>query len=101
MTYQVIVTPEAQADIRQIFQFICERSPLNAARWLQNIYERIETLENHPERCGAARERQYFEEDLRQLLFKSHRAVFWINKPEKTVYVLRVRHAKQETIGAP
>ena len=99
MIYEVIVTPEAQEGIRASFQYIHERSPLNAARWLQGLYDRIDTLERSPARCGTARERKYFEEDLRQLLFKSHRIIFRINVSQKAVYVLYVRHAKQQAVG--
>ena len=66
--YQVIVTPEAQAGIRSAFDYIRKRAPLNAARWLQGLYQQIDTLERCPERCGFARERRYLEEDLRQLV---------------------------------
>ena len=37
MKYQVIVTPDAQAAIRESFTYIHERSPLNEARWLQAL----------------------------------------------------------------
>jgi plasmid stabilization system protein ParE len=81
--YQVIVTPEAQAGIRESFAYIHERSPLNAARWLQALYGQIDTLERFPERCMFAREREYLDEDLRQLVFKSHRIVFTIERKER------------------
>ena len=99
MIYQVILTPEAQEGIRASFHYIHERSPLNAVRWLQGLYDQIDTLEHFPARCGKAREREYFEEDLRQLLFKSHRIIFWIDPSQKAVYVLYVRHAKQQAVG--
>jgi toxin ParE1/3/4 len=99
--YQVIVTPEAQAGIRESFTYIRERSPLNAARWLQALYTAIDSLEAFPERCPFAREREYLDEDLRQLVFKSHRVVFMVQKKEKRVYVLYVRHAKRRAIGEP
>ena len=99
MTYRVIVTPEAQVGTRESFQYIHEQAPVNAERWLQGLYDQIDKLERFPARCGSARERKYFEEDLRQLLFKSHRIIFWINAPARTVYVLYVRHAKQRAVG--
>jgi plasmid stabilization system protein ParE len=99
--YQVIVTPEAQAGIRESFQYIHERAPLNAARWLQGLYRQIDTLQRNPERCSFAREREYLEEDLRQLLFRSHRIVFKVEKAREIVYVLHVRHAKRRAIGEP
>ena len=101
MRYQVIVTPEAQAGFRESFAYIHERSPLNAARWLQALYGEIDTLERFPERCAFAREREYLDEDLRQLVFKSHRIVFRVAKNEKRVYVLYVRHAGRRAAGEP
>jgi plasmid stabilization system protein ParE len=99
MKYKVIVTPEAQAGIREAFQYIHERAPLNAAKWIQEIYRCIDTLEQFPERCAFAREREYLDVDLRQLVFKSHRAIFKIEKPKKLVQVLYVRRGKQRAVG--
>ena len=99
MKYEVIVTPEAQAGIRSSFEYIYERAPLNASRWLQGLHDRIGTLERFPERCGFAREREYLEEDLRQLLFRAHRVIFRIDKARRTVYILHVRHARRRAAG--
>lgn len=99
MKYQVIVTPDAQAGIRESFAYIYERSPLNAARWLQTLYQEIDTLERFPERCAFAREREYLDEELRQLVFKSHRIVFAVAKKERRVYVVYVRHARRRAVG--
>ncbi len=101
MKFHVIVTPEAQAGIRESFLYIHDRSPLNASRWLQRLYRKIDTLERMPERCSSAREQEYLEEDLRQLVFKPHRIVFQIDKPQKTGWVLWVHHAKRRGIGEP
>jgi len=99
--YQVVVTSEAQAGIRESFVYIYERSPLNAARWLRELYGKIDTLESFPERCAFAREREYLDDELRQLVFKSHRIVFAIEKKEKRVYVVYVRHASRRAFGEP
>ncbi len=80
---------------------IHERSPLNAARWLRDLYEKIETLEHSPERCAFAREREFLEDDLRQLEFKSHRVVFLVDKEKRVVSVLSVRQGKRRAIGEP
>jgi plasmid stabilization system protein ParE len=68
-------------------------------RWLEGLHHRIDTLERFPARGSAAREREYFKEDLRQLLFKSHRIIFWIDASHKAIYVLHVRHTKQRAVG--
>lgn len=100
-TFTVIVTPEAQACIRESFLYIHERSPLNAARWLRELYAKIDTLEHFPERCAFAREREFLEDDLRQLVFKSHRVVFFVDIKKRVVSVLSVRHGKRRAIGEP
>jgi plasmid stabilization system protein ParE len=97
--YRVIVTPEAQAGIRESFLYIHERAPLNAERWLRGLYRRIGTLENHPDRCAFARERPYLKGDPRQLVFKSHRIVFKVETEKRTVYVLYLLHGKRLAAG--
>lgn len=99
--FEVIVTPEAQAGIRESFLYIHQRSPLNAARWLEGLYGEIDSLERFPERRPHAREREYFEEDLRHFVYRSHRVVFYVDKPKNTVYVLNVRHGKRRAAGEP
>lgn len=100
-SYKVIVTPEAQASIRESFLYIRARSPLNAERWIRRLYSEIDSLETFPERCAFALEREYLEVDLRQLLSKSHRVVFSVDKASSTVWVHEVRHAKRRALGEP
>jgi plasmid stabilization system protein ParE len=99
-TYEVIVTPEAEAGIVSAFEYINDRSPENAAKWLRGLYREIDTLETTPDRCSFARENEYLEGTLRQLLFKSHRIIFRVEQAEKIVRVLYVRHGKQKAVGA-
>lgn len=101
MSYTVNVTPEAQAGIRESFRYILARSPLNAERWLRGLYKTIDTLEQFPERCARARESDYLDEELRQLLYKSHRIIFRVDKESATVSVLFVRHGKRRAVGEP
>ena len=56
-------------------------------------------MEQFPERYAYARERDYLKENLRQLIFKSHRVVFQADKKADTVYVLDVRHSRRLAVG--
>ena len=96
---QVVVAPEAEAAIISAFQYIDERAPLNAERWLKGLYSCITTLEGLPHRCALARECQYFEEELRQLIYKSHRIIFAIEEEKRTVRVVYFIHGRQRTVG--
>ena len=99
--YRVVVTPEAEAQIRESFRYIYGRSPVNAERWFRQLYAEIEGLELHPERYAFAKERDYLEENLRQFVFKSHRVVFHVNKASGTICVLHVRHSARLAVGEP
>lgn len=97
--YEVVVTPEAEAGIISAFQYIDERAPINAERWLRKLYSEIATLEVFPRRCAIARESRYFEEELRQLVFKSHRIVFRVDEKQRKVWVVYVVHGRQRAKG--
>jgi plasmid stabilization system protein ParE len=90
--YDVIVTPAAENDIAEGFANIQARAPMNAERWLRGLYKLDHKLESMPKRCGRAREADDLGLDLRQLVFKSHRIVFWIDDEEGSVRVMRVFH---------
>lgn len=99
--YEVVVTPEAEAAIASAFRYIYQSAPANAERWLRGLYSRIATLEKFPRRCALAREREYSEEELRQLIFRSYRIIFHIEEKQRIVRVLYVLHARQHAIGEP
>jgi plasmid stabilization system protein ParE len=97
--YEVVVTPEAELDIVAAFRYIRERSPVNAERWLRALYAGIGTLEGSPSRCARAPESEYFDEVLRQMVFKSHRVIFRIEEPQRVVRILHFRHGRQRPVG--
>jgi len=101
MKYAVIVTPEAQSNISAAYDYIAERSPRNAGKWLRGLYKQIDGLEAFPRRFGDAREQSHFPNEIRQLVYKSHRIIFTIDEPTKTVHVVYVRHGKRRGVGEP
>jgi plasmid stabilization system protein ParE len=99
MKYVVIVTPEAQANIAVTYLYIAERAPMNAVKWLRDVNSQIEGLELFPRRFGKAREQVEFAEEIRQVVFKSHRIIFTIDDIDRTVHVVFVRHGKMRAVG--
>jgi plasmid stabilization system protein ParE len=93
---RIIIQREAEADLREAFEFIRADSPKNAAVWLRGLYEAIESLETMPERCAFAREREELNTDVRQFVYHSHRILFTVEK--RTVFVHHVRHTKMDTL---
>ena len=94
MSYTVRLTTRAAADVRSIFRYIVARSPQGAAKWNDAYEAAIERLENQPLLCGLAAENEWFDFEMRQILFKTiagkpYRAVFRIENHE--IIVFRVR----------
>lgn len=97
MTFKVIVQPEANCEIDDIFTYIAADSPANAVRWLDRLLDEIHKLERYPRRCPLAPEDVYFDPEIRQFIYGRYRVIFTIDG--KTVRVLHVRHSARRAIG--
>jgi plasmid stabilization system protein ParE len=98
MNYRVVITPDAETDLRTIWRFIRREAPFAARQWIRSARARAKSLELHPERCPLAPEYESFRQPIRQLLFGSgnrgtYRLLFEIT--DRTVYVLHVRHGSR------
>ena len=72
MSYQVALTSKAKLQLATAAHWWAQhRSAEQAARWLDGFEAAIKSLADHPERCGLARENQYYElpYPARQLLY--------------------------------
>lgn len=99
MTYRVIVTPNAEEDLRQAYLYIRRDAPLAASRWMKGARKTIKTLKRNPERCPLAPESTSFEAPIRELFYGgtdrgTYRILFVILPP--AVYVLHVRHGSMD-----
>lgn len=99
MKYKVVLTPEGEEALLQAFEYIFERAPFNGMRWLRAFHRAADSLGFLPERCPFAPERMVLEENLRHLVFKSHRIVFRVDKAKKEVHIVDVRHGRRRAGG--
>jgi plasmid stabilization system protein ParE len=108
MTYRVDVSDAAEAEIDNAYLWISRYFPEKAGQWHAGLLQAIESLAEMPARCPLARERGYFEEEVRQLLYGRGRSVYRIlfvihdaagEADEATVRILHVRHAAQQALG--
>ena len=94
--YRVIVTPEAEQDLRKAYHFIRQRGAPQAARaWMAGARKKIKTLPEHPERAHLAPESRSCHESIRELLYGSgnrgtYRILFVVL--DKPVFILHIRH---------
>ena len=101
MKYVVLVQPPAEDDIAAIWEWIAERAPTSADRWLAGLIEAMGSLQQHPRRCSLAPESRFFKRRIRQLLYgkgrRKSRILFAI-RPGR-VHVLHVRHWSQNILA--
>ena len=96
MPYRVEIAPEAAKEIEEIYLYIAQDSPGNAARWYFAIHDKIQTLKESPNRCPAAFESRFYSYEIRNLIFGSYRVLFRVKEPEQRVQILHVKHGARE-----
>ena len=70
MKYRIIITPEAESDLRKAYSYIRKHdAPLAARKWITGARKEIKTLANSPHRTPLAPEAHAFREPIRELLF--------------------------------
>ncbi|AFZ26052.1 plasmid stabilization system protein [Cylindrospermum stagnale PCC 7417] len=96
--YQIIIQPAAQRAIEEAYLWFSNFSHRKARTWLEGLYKSILSLEKMPSRCSLAFENNFFDSEIRQLIYgkgrNSYRILFTI--VDDTVQILFVRHAAQK-----
>ena len=100
MTFSVRIHPAAVESIRDAHDWISERSPEAASRWLAGLEEAVLSLRDMPERCGLAPEHKQLKFELRQYIYGKrsgrYRILFVVRGNH--VHVLEVRHGARRPL---
>jgi len=96
--YQVIIQPAVQEAIEETYLWFSNDSSRKARIWLEGLYKAILSLENMPSRCSFAFENDFFDKEIRQLVYGKGRNAYWIlfTIVNNSVEILFVRHAAQK-----
>ena len=89
--FSVEITPSAEADIAEIWDYIAQDSPGNADTFLLALEEQIASLERLPERCPRIPENEILGTAYRHQIHGSYRTIFRI--AGSRVIILRVIHS--------
>lgn len=92
--YAVELTGAALAAIAAQARYIAidAQAPLNALRWLERVWDAVDSLEQRPRRAGIAEEDAYLDYEVRQLIVGSHLLLFTIDEDRRKVWVIGLRH---------
>ena len=98
MIYRVVVTPEAEQDLDDLFRFVALNNPSAARKFVAGLRKRLKTLTAMPKRCSRAPEDGLDGLEIRQFIHGRYRIIFGID--DKTVVILQIRHgARLPTTG--
>lgn len=99
--YRIVIQPEAQQAIEEAYLWLSHYSQRNARLWIEGLYKAILSLERIPSRCSLALETDFFEQEIRQLIYGKGRNTYKIlfTIVDNTVQVLLVRHASQKPLS--
>jgi mRNA-degrading endonuclease RelE of RelBE toxin-antitoxin system len=97
MKYTVEVTKTAFELIQDQARYIAAdcHAPLNASRWLEQIWDVVDGLESLPERHNFAPENDYKTYEVRRVLAGEYLILFTIDEPAKKVWVIGFRHGSR------
>ena len=95
MTRRVVVTPNAEGELRAAYRYIFERAPDAAREWLKGARAKIKGLAVDAERAPLAPETISFEHPIRELFYGrgnrgTYRILFVVLGQQ--IYVLHFRH---------
>jgi plasmid stabilization system protein ParE len=101
MTYHIILQPGAESDVERIIDYLADRSPEGAAAWCKAWGKVLAELRVRPETLGLAPESSYYEDEIRQALFKTrrgrtYRALFVV--VYDAVHIIHVRGPGQDLV---
>lgn len=100
---EIVVSAEAESNIREAFAWIAEANPSAAQAWYDGLLEALRTLSTAPLRCPIAAETKLglVDREVRQLLYGRNYwkyRVLFVVEPRR-VLIAHVRHGARLYIG--
>ncbi len=106
-TYEIQLSEPAEAEIDALVLRQARFSPEAASRLHEGLLSSLRSLSQMPGRCAFAPENGMFDREVRQLIYRQGKTIFRIlfcifearEDEPAFVYILRVRHGAQQTLG--
>ncbi len=92
--YKVMINPRAIRELDNIFEYITNEksAPENAKGQVDRIREAVLSLVTFPQSHQERNEGRYAGKSYRQLIIDNYIAIFRIDEPHKTVYVVTIQY---------
>ena len=98
MEYEVRITLQAQAHLREIRDYIAQKllAPEAAKSTVQRLGTVMASLSQMPNRVPLVEEEPWRSEGVRVRAVKNFLIYFWVNEAEKTVQIIAVIYARRD-----
>jgi toxin ParE1/3/4 len=93
MVYQIIWSPRALEDLREIVRYIRRDKPIAARQFGEKLIDKAESLATFPERGTVIR--KFADPSLRQVYQGPYRIAYRIRTESSTVEIARIWHGAQ------
>ena len=92
--YKVKINPKAIRELDHIYEYIANEklAPENAKGQIERIKKSILSLDTFPQSHQERSEVRYAVKGYRQLLIDNYIAIFSIDEPRNTVYVVTIQY---------
>lgn len=91
MAFQLIWSPMAKYDLKNIADFIAEDNTSAAKRFVNSLFQSVERLSDFPESGRIVPE--FNDPAIREVIRNPCRIVYRVNREKSTVEIARVWHA--------
>ncbi len=91
MAYELIWSPSACLDLRELASYIAESRPVAAERFVKHVFRLIGQLADFPESGRVVPE--FADPNIREVIRKPCRIVYRVKSQEQVVEIARVWHA--------
>ncbi|MEN1680595.1 MAG: type II toxin-antitoxin system RelE/ParE family toxin [Planctomycetota bacterium] len=100
MSYRVILSPAALADLDRYVEYIAvdQQMPETATRWLEKALAEVQTLSTLPNRCPPAPEDEKSQHRIRMLIVDRCLFLYRVDEATRSVRILRMRHGSQQPL---
>lgn len=95
MAFQLIWSPSARMDLKDLAVFIAEDSPVAADRFVRGLFQTVERLAEFPESGRIVPE--LGDPNIREVIRKPCRIVYRIRRRKHTIEIVRVWHSARGT----
>ena len=98
MEYEVRITLQAQAHLREIRDYIAQKllAPEAAKNTVQRLGTVMASLSQMPKRVPLVEEEPWRSEVVRVRAVRNFLIYFWVNEAEKTVQIIAVIYARRD-----